>query len=180
LYSVALDPTLITIEYLALSLGAIFALAAVPAISERVTPANVGWARWATNLAMLGFGVTAINNLRLLAVMPDRAAVLAVGDEVTRKAIVYSQFTLDPNGWLGYGAVGIWVLVISILALRADALPKLLNYVGIAVAIAYWCATLASVNGLSMFGTIAAGLGALILAPIWYIWIGFQLRQASH
>jgi len=62
----------------------------VPAISEHVSSKDAGWMRWASNLALLGFAVTAVNNLQLLAVIPNRAATFAAGDEFTRKAIVYS------------------------------------------------------------------------------------------
>jgi hypothetical protein len=179
LYSVALDATMISIQYWAFALGAILALAAVPAISEQVRSASEGWVRWANNLALVGFAVTAVNYLRLVTVTPDRAAVFAVGDEMTRKAISWSQFGLDPNGWLGFGCVGVWVLVVSILALRANALPKFLNYLGILVGIAYWLVVVGFVSNLEMLVTVSAGLGGIILGPIWYIWIGFKLRQAS-
>jgi len=35
------------------------------------------------------------------------------------------------QGWLGLGAIGFWVLVVSVLALRANTLPRRLGYVGI-------------------------------------------------
>lgn len=178
-YSVALDATMITIQYWAFALGAIFALAAVPAISERVRSASEGWVRWTNNLALLGFAVTAVNYLRLVTVTPDRAAVFYAGDEATKKAISWSQFSLDPNGWLGFGCIGLWVLVMSVLALRTDTLPKFLSYLGIIVAIAYWLVVVGFVFNLETLVAVAAGLGGVILGPIWYIWIGLRLRQTS-
>lgn len=176
LYSVARDPLLISIHYAALALGALCALVAVPAISEHVSSTGAGWMRWASNLALLGFAVTAVNNLQLLAVIPNRAATFAVGDEFTRKAIVYSQFTLDPYGWLGFGAVGIWVLVVNGLALRSTTLPTPLAYLGIALGLIYWLGALSGIIGQPIIGELAAGLGGALLAPLWYIWVGRILR----
>ena len=179
LYSAAQDATMISIQYWAFALGAILALAAVPAISERVRSANEGWIRWMSNLALVGFAVTAVNYLRLVTVTPDRAAVFAVGDEMTRKAISWSQIGLDPNGWLGFGCVGAWVLVVSVLALRTNVLPKLICYLGIVIAIAYWLVVAGFVFNFETLVAVAAGIGGVILGPIWYIWTGLKLRQAS-
>ncbi|MDE3091177.1 MAG: DUF4386 family protein [Chloroflexota bacterium] len=179
--SFAQNPTALIVEYWAFALGAILALAAVLAISDSVRSANEGWVRWTSNLAFLGFGVTAINFFRLLALTPGRAAAYAAGDAAMKTALVATQadMALDPQGWLGFGAVGLWVLVVSVLALRGTALPKLLAYDGIAVGVAYWLVVAGYVLGIETLIAIAAGLGGVILGPIWYIWIGLRLRQAS-
>src|SRR6266567_4416728 len=44
---------------------------------------------------------------------------------------------LDPQAWLRFGAVGLFILVVSVLALRGNIWPKSLAYVGIGLAIAY-------------------------------------------
>jgi hypothetical protein len=99
---------------------------------------------------------------------------------VTKTVIELSgPFALDPQNWLSFGAVGLWVLVVSLLALRIGAWPKLLSYAGIATAVAYWLIVVGSVLNLEALFTIAAALGGIILAPVWYIWTGLKLRQAS-
>ena len=181
LASVAQNPTMLIIEYWAFALGAILAIAAVLAISESVRSANDGWVRWTSNLAIIGFAVTSINFFRLLANVPGRAAAFATGDAAIKVILAATQadLDLDPNGWLGFGFVGFWVLVVSLLALRGSTLPKLLAYDGIAVAIAYWLVVAGYVLGIGTLVAIAAGLGGVILAPIWYIWAGLHLRRAS-
>ena len=178
--SFAQNPTPLTIQYWVFALGALLALAVVLAVSENVRSVNEGWVRWTSNLATLGFAVVAIDNFRTLAFQSGRATAYLEGDAATKAAIeVSGPFSLDPQGWLGFGAVGLWVLVVSLLALRAGTWPKLLAYVGIAVAVAYWFVAAGFVLNLETLIAVAAGLGGVILAPIWYIWIGLRLQRAG-
>jgi hypothetical protein len=180
LESFAQNPMPSTIQYWAFALGAVLALAVVLAISESVRSVNEGWERWTSNLAFLGFAVLAINNFRFIGLQPERATAYMAGDAATKAAIeVSGPFSLDPQAWLGFGAVGLWVLVVSLLALRGDIWPKPLVYVGIATTIAYWLVVAGYVLSIEPLVAIAAGLGGVILAPIWYIWIGLRLRRKN-
>ena len=99
---------------------------------------------------------------------------------MTKAAIeVSGPFSLDPQGWLGFGAVGLWVLVVSLLALRVGAWPTPLAYIGIATALAYWLIVAGFVFNQETLFTIGAALGGILLAPLWYIWAGLRLRQAG-
>jgi len=168
------------IQFWGFALSGLVAIAVVLAVSESVRSENEGWVRWTSNLAILGFAVVAINNFRNLGFQPGLARAYVEGDAVTKAAIeVGGPFGLDPQGWLSFGAVGLWVLVVSLLALRAGAWSKLLTYVGIATALAYWLIVAGFVSNQETLFTIGAALGGIILAPIWYIWAGLKLRQAS-
>jgi hypothetical protein len=180
LLSFAQNPITQMIQFWEFALSGLIGIAVVLAASESVRSANEGWVRWTSNLAVLGFAVVAINNFRNIAFQPGRAAAYVEGDAVTKTVIELSgPFGLDPQNWLSFGAVGLWVLVVSLLALRAGTWPKLLTYVGIATAVAYWLIVVGSIFNLEALFTIAAALGGIILAPIWYIWTGLRLRQAS-
>lgn len=180
LLSFAENQTTQMIQFWIFALSGLIGIAVVLAVSERVRSANEGWVRWTSHLAILGFAVVAINNFRNIAFQPRRATAYLEGDAVTKTVIELSgPFALDPQNWLGFGAVGLWVLVVSLLALRAGTWPKLLTYVGIATAVAYWLIVVGSVLNQEALFTIAAALGGIILAPIWYIWTGLRLRQAN-
>jgi hypothetical protein len=180
LASFAQSPLMTTLEYWGFALGAVFALAVVPAISDRVRSANEGWVRWTNTLATVGFAVAAVQYFRYLALYPANAAAYATGDAATRAAVAANQATmaLDPNGWLDFGGVGLWFLVINLLALRGGQWPKTLAYVGIAGAIAYWLVVAGFVFEIGLFVTIAAA-AAIVLGPIWYIWVGLTLRRPA-
>ena len=174
------NPTTQIIQWWGFALSGLVAIAVVLAVSESVRSENEGWMRWTNNLAVIGFAVVAINNFRNLGFQPGLARAYVEGDAVTKTAIeVSGPYSLDPQGWLGFGAVGLWVLVVSLLALRAGTWPKLLTYIGIATAAAYWLIVAGFVSNQEMLFTIGAALGGIVLAPIWYIWIGLRLRQAS-
>ncbi len=177
--SFAESPTLASIEYLAFALGAVFALAAIPAISETVRAGNEGWVRWMSALAYLGFAVVALTFFQLLALVPGIASAFVAAESEVQPFIAkdFSLLGLDPQGWLTFGGVGLWVLVVSLLALRGNTWPTLLAVVGIAVAVLYGLVTAGNVLGIPELITIAAGLGGVILGPIWYIWIGARLFQ---
>lgn len=175
--SVVRDPTLISIYYLIFALGAVLALGVLPAIAESVRSQHEGWTHWATNLAYLGFAVTAIDFFRIWSIQTYRASAFVASDASARAAIDATAQGLDPQGWLGFGGVGVWVLVVSLLAMRANTWPRPLSYIGIAVAVLYWLVVVSNVFGIDILLSIVAGLGGIVLAPIWYIWVGLLLRR---
>lgn len=179
--ALAQNPTMNTLLHWAFALVAVFAIAAVAAISEIVRPANEGWVRWTSGLAYLGYAALAITHFRALAVYRRLAAAYVAGDASVQTgigALGYLLFDLDPQGWLGFGGVGLWFLVVNLLALRIATWPRTLAYVGIIGAILYWLMVAGAVLEISLLVAIAAGVG-LIVAPIWFIWTGLRLRWAS-
>lgn len=180
LTSFAQNPTASTIEYWAFALGAVLALAVVPAISDKVRSADEGWVHWTSNVAFVGFAVAAIQYFRYIALNPGRAAAYATADAATKAALAANQsmVELDPHGWLAFGGVGLWFLVVNLLALRGNIWPKPLAYVGIVGGIGYCLVVAGNVLEAEILVMIAA-VAAVILGPIWYIWAGLILRRAS-
>lgn len=174
---VAENPTLIRAYYLVFALGAVVGLGAVPAISEKVRPLHEGWMRWMTSLAYLGFAVTAIDNFGFWATQAYRAMAFVKADDPIRRALDINAPGLDTQAFLGFGGVGAWVLVISLLALRGNTWPRLLSYLGIAVASSYWLVVAGNLFDTGLFLSIAAALGGVLLGPVWYIWVGLILRR---
>lgn len=178
--SFAENPTTQVIQWWVFALSGLIGIAVVLAVSESLRSANAGWVRWTSMLAILGFAVVSINNFRVIAFQPAMARAYVEGDAVTKAAIeVSGPFSLDPQGWLGFGAVGLWVMVVSLLALRVGAWPTLLAYIGLATALAYWLIVAGFVFNQETLFTIGAALGGILLAPLWYIWAGLRLRQAG-
>jgi len=181
LVSMAQNPTMHIVSYLVLALGALLGIAAVLAISDNVRSVNEGWVRWTSTLAIIGLALQAVDQLRLLALNPARAAAYVTGDAAVKAALTVPGATeyLDQQAWLRFGAVGLWVLIVSVLALHGGVWPKLLAYLGIALAIAYWLVVAAEVIQTQLLIAILAGIGGVIILPIWYIWLGVRLIRAD-
>jgi hypothetical protein len=174
---------LLMTQYWAFTIGAIFALAMIPAVSATVQHLNEGWVRWTSSLATLGFAVAILDNYWAIVETPARAAIYVTGTDAIRAALSVpgEPQAIDVQGWLGNGGVGLWALVIGVLALRGKVFPKGLAYVWIFGACAYFMALVSAVIpdlSLSGVGIVISGLGA-ILGPIGYGWMGIHLWRLS-
>lgn len=172
------DPTFSLLEWWQLALISLLGIAVVLAVQERFAGLHAGWVRWASGLALLGFGANAIIEFTSVARHPVLAAGYMAGDASTRAAIAAQPaLVLDPYGWLRFGVIGFWVLVISLLALRAGAIPRLLGYVGVGAALAFFILVAGFMQGQEMLIMVGAGLGGVIFAPAWFVWLGLLLRR---
>ena len=137
--SYAANPTMINLISYQLALIGILGLAIVPAIAQLVQSENEGWVRWTSSLAYLGYAVVAVENLLTLGRLPNIAAAFVAGDSSTKAVLAVTwRSSLDPQGWFGYAAIGLWIGVMSLLALRSNLLPRPLACLGLVVAILFW------------------------------------------
>ena len=68
---------------------------------------------------------------------------------------------------------GLWVLLVSVTALRSRGLPRLLNWLGVAIG------TAGLLSVVPVLRTLAYGFGLLQIA--WFVWLGIvMLRTASR
>jgi hypothetical protein len=162
-------------------LSGVLGVAAVAALSARAAPGHAGL-RWLATLANAGFLVTALDNARLAAYWHGRAAdYLAASTDAAREAIAANSgaLSLDPNGVFGFGLVGLWVIATGYVALQRDALPRGAGYAGLAAGLVYWLVVIGFTLNVEPLVAIAAGLGGIILAPVWYLWAGLSLLRPA-
>ncbi len=104
----------------------------------------------------------------------EKVAALFIGD-VAQAVSLWQTLGVIQDG-LGGGIEvigGLWVLLLSITALRSRAFPKMLNFWGILIGIA-GCLTI--VPGLAQLGAIF-GLGQII----WFFWVSVEfLKQDTQ
>jgi len=95
---------------------------------------------------------------------------------MARGVHVIAGLALDvPDGFLTYGAIGFWVLVVSVLTLRGRVFPRILCYLGIAAAITYLFGVIGYAFLVRWLLVISIGVGGLLLVPTRYIWVGWLL-----
>ncbi len=158
-----------------------FGVGAVPAISLLVWKEHRGAVLWAGVLGLLGFAVMARSHLMELAW--DRAVLplYPTASPAFREAVhVVAGLALDvPDGVLTYGAVAVWVAVVSGLARRGAVLPAGFGWLGLAAA----ASLLAGVVGYGLllrpFLVVAVGVGGFVLVPAWFGWAALLLRRAA-
>lgn len=179
LTSVAEGHTVLMVFYWAFALASLFMIGAVMAISELVRPACEGCIRWTSTLAIIGYAVAAASFLLLQDHTPKLAAAYVAADESARAALAaMGPRSLDPDYWMGFGTVALWVLTVNWLALGGGQFAKGLAFIGLLAGIAYALVVAGGVLDVPVLIAISAGLGGIILGPIWLIWIGFVLRRA--
>jgi len=173
----AQNPGMLNAIFWSEALVGIFGLAVVPALASLVHRRSEGWTRWASTLALAGFVVTSVGYMASIARVPGIAAAFVAGDASTKAALaVVWRSSPDLLGFWGYGAIGIWVLVVSILALRGKDLSTILNIIGVLLALLYILVPISVMQKSATLQVGIAGAGA-VLAPIWYIWIGLALMR---
>lgn len=63
---------------------------------------------------------------------------------------------------------GLWVLLVSWVALQANGLPRILNYLGIVIGVA---GILSAIPAFGELGGMIFGLGQIV----WFVWLGFVM-----
>jgi len=133
-----------------------------PALAQAVTTFGLIYA-----VLVIVIGTLAINNLSTV--------VKLYGENPAQAAMVW--LTLD-SVETGLGAGGgetivnaLWLLLLSWVALWAGELPRVLNYLGVAIGVAGILSVVLASLGLSA----VYGLGLII----WFIWLGIVLLRSN-
>jgi hypothetical protein len=153
----------------------------VPAVSLLVWRAHPGAVLWSGMLASVGFAVMARSHLMEQAFDRRIIPVYAQADPAFQQAVhVVAGLALDvPDGLLTYGAVGLWVLVVSSLGRRDGVLPPLVCGLGFAVAATYFAGVVGYAFTIRPLLVFSIGVGGLVLAPAWYASVGRILRASA-
>jgi len=182
--SLATDPLGYKILNWSLAVGGLVALAAVPWICSRLTDDSNGWIAWARNLGLVGFAVAAVNAFRSLNLAMDEAEnyVHQLCDEACKLAVRgdYVHMSLDPDGWMTFGAVGAFVLITTVVAIKQKPVPALLAIAGLGASVSYWLVVFGNVSDNDSVISLAAAVGGVILGPIFYIGMGLTLGDNSE
>lgn len=178
------DPSMRVLSSSLFAIGGLLGLAVVPAVSNIVRTSHEALVDWVSRLAFLGFAVTSVNFFRIASTGQRVAQTYREADEIGRAALnVLPPTELDPWGIMRYGTVGAWILVVNVLALRTGAWPRPLAMLGILGGALYWFipfSNIAQIPAISaVMEPIVAILGGVVIAPIWYIWMGRVLGQST-
>jgi hypothetical protein len=176
--SFAANPLPLQLESLALAGMGVVGLAVVRPIRKLVR-SDDAWLRWASNLALVGFAVAAVGNTLIMGKLPGIAAAYVAAEPAAQSTIVvFWRTTLDPFGLWQFGAVGVWLLVVGILALRTAHFPSLGAWLALAAGVAHISIPVVLlVSAQSALAVLALVAAAVIV--VWFAWVGLYMWRAG-
>ncbi len=118
------------------------------------------------------------NFIRLAYLLPIRAKNFVEAEAELQQAMLGSNnMSLDPTAVLGFGFVGLWFLVTNYVSMDDEGFKKELSYIGMLGGMLHILVPIGTVFNIQILVTIAAGLGGIILGPVWYIWLGIIMQK---
>jgi hypothetical protein len=99
------------------------------------------------------------------------------GDEITRQTILaYGYQEIDPAGVFSFGAIGIWFILVNILALKGGKLNKIHAIFGILLGLGHWLTVVGALISSEPLQMAASILG-LLFYPTWFIWLSRKIYK---
>ena len=178
--SFAEQPTFGYIQSVVFALIAVLALGLMPIVTKLAGGEISRFLRWMMILGMLGYVVHAVEEIRTMALAMRIADAYIQGDTATKSAIAALGLQhLDPLHIFKFGLVGLWILVVNLVGLARKTFPAVLAILGIIGAVAFWIDLVGNVFQAVVLVT-ASSITAIILGPIWFIWMGILIRKKAQ
>ena len=176
--SVAEAPGLLQIQYWSFAFAALMGLAVVIAANRFFREGNEDLINWVSVMALIGYGLMCTNFIRLVDIIPERAMFFVGAEPEMQKAMLAANpLPLDPTSILTFGFVGFWVLVINFVGKDREDFPGYLSILGMLVGVLHIFVALGNLLQMQVLISIAAGLGGIVLGPIWLFWFGVLLKK---
>jgi hypothetical protein len=123
----------------------------------------------------VGYAVSAVSHLLEAARLPKIADAYVAGDASTKAVLApIWRSSLDLHSLWQFAAVGIWIVIVSALAL-ANRQFRWLAYFGLVVGVLYCLTPITVIQANSTLLNILVAVVGVGLATIWYVWMGLEL-----
>lgn len=163
-------------SWIILAMSGIFSSAAFVVLYERLRPTSEGFALWALVLGLFSSFATLTHGAYqalLLMTLPSAAESERAAIELVR--MVPSQ--IDPSGLGTFGVIGLASLVIGMLILAGQRLPRAMGYLAVVNAVLLITLFFATAAGAQTLILLSGGLTSVVVGPIWWVWLGRELRR---
>jgi hypothetical protein len=155
-----------------LMLGGVLSLVVLVAVYRRVSAVSHGIALIGLALALMGaFGAVVHGGYDLANVLNPPAA-----DVITDAGL---PSPVDPRGLLTFGVSGLGLLVLAAEARRSGALSRRVSNLGVVLGlmlVVVYLGRLIVLVPTNLLVAVPAAITGVILAPLFYIWLGLELR----
>jgi hypothetical protein len=157
-------------------LTSLLGLGLVVGLRRLAPPGRAALAEWAAAVGGLGFAGVALDQARLIAHVPGLVQAFAASPDRAREISNLSFVNLtDRYGLLTFGALGLWLLVVSFGCLPGSA-PSWLRASGVLAAAVYLIVAVFE----GSWTSVVAGIGALTLAPLFFGGLAVLVRRRSE
>jgi len=160
-----------------LGLGAV-----VPATVALFPQERTGWPAFGRNVAVLCLSVTIVYYTWLLFALPERAALSQARDAMSTCVLAASTPAV-PLSWVAcftFGGMGIWVVIVAVLARRRAVLPRGFTVVCAIKTLGFWTILAGILSGNLVVTQVGAVVGGLIGGPLYHVWIGVVMRRHAQ
>jgi hypothetical protein len=149
----------------------VFLVVLALALHERLKSAAPAMIQTATAFGLIWAGLVIASGM--VANIGTAVVVELYGQDAVQAVSVWLALTVMVEGLGGGNEIvgGLWVLLVSLAALRAGELPKALNYLGIVIGVA---GLITVVPALGEAGAIF-GLGSIL----WFAWLGIVMLRSG-
>lgn len=159
-------------SWIVLAINGLFASAAYVALYLRTRRAAEGFALWGLLLGLAQSAGTMANGV----FQATLGTAVQNGDPFARGAL--SQ--VDPKGLATFMIFGVCSLIFGWIITQSEVMPKRLGYVGIFNAILLTLLFIGNVFNSVPLILGPGGLTALVVTPVWWIWVGRELMKANE
>jgi len=171
--SLASRPGAFVIHYWAFVLASLSAIGVIIGLGEMLGRGAGLWLRLSSAWAVIGSAVTAVNFDFFRSHALETAGRFASLDPAAQAAVLAGGIrSIDPTSFIGFGLGGIWFITINVAGSRRALFPKALGVLGVFGGVLFELVFLGTLFHVGLLIDIAAGLGAVIVAPTWFICIG--------
>jgi hypothetical protein len=141
------------------------------ALYERLKAGSPAMAQTATAFGLIWAGLVIASGM--VAVIGIGTVVDLYGNDPAQAGSVWLAIESVQRGVGGEIEIvgSLWVLLVSLAALRAGGLPRVLNYLGVVIGVA---GLLTVVPALAALGPVF-GLGLIV----WFVWVGIVMLRSS-
>ena len=165
-------------SWIILAVSGIFSSAAFVALYLRLRPASEGFALWGLVLGLFSSFATLTHGAWQALVL----TTLNSADSSQRAAIELMRMVpspVDPAGVATFGVIGLASLVTGMIILVSGRLPRPLGTLAVANAVLLVTLYFATAAGAQALILLSGGLTSVIVGPIFWLWLGRELRRES-
>ena len=135
---------------------------------------------WAAALGLVGAALSALDFAYVGVEAPRLARAFSNASPAAQSVLATLGIPhIDPC-FLAWGLMGIFGVAANTAALRHRLLPRALGYIGVIGGVALLLVFAGSLLRSPRTIDAMVGLGGFVIGPVWYLWVGFVLRQEGR